>query len=199
MGPRWNLVIFCVFMALAFLSLILERTTLGDSLPFPISLAAAVCGSISGYLAAAERLAARKNETGYRVIAGFAGLIVLGMMGAVLLSHSLAIRAAFIGVSSEPQMVELPVEKRERSRRSRSLGSPFSLKVRVPDGGRLVSVDVDEALYDKVGAKPEPEKHCLVLPVGTGRWGLRRVWVPNEFDTPVGIADYRRCGRSARF
>ncbi len=199
MGPRWNLAIFCVFMALAFLSLILERTTLGDSLPFPIYVVVAVCGGISGYLAAAEAIAAQKIDQGYRAIASFAGLIILGIMGAVMLSHSLTIRAAFIGVSSEPQMVELPVEKRDRGRRSRSWGSPFSLKVRVPDGGRLVSVDVDEALYDKVGVKPEPEKHCLVLPVETGRWGLRRVWVPNEFDTPVGLADYRLCGRSARF
>lgn len=167
-----------------------DRANLGDRLPLGLTIITCGCGILLAYLITAETAALRPAIRGISLVLSGAILALLCAMSAVFVTQSLALRIAFIGISSKPELTALEVEDRRIRKRPRR----FVLEVRLPDASRDFPIPVSEAVYRTVGPKPAPGEHCILLPVDTGRWGIRRVSAPNVYDTPLSVSDYRPCG-----
>jgi hypothetical protein len=199
MRIRPKLIAFAILLLIALALFTFDRANLGDPLPGIVMFIGGGGGALYAYLAFAETAALQPDQHGFRMILAGFGLAVAGIMAGVVLVQSLALRAAFVGVSSKPVITALEVEDRHRMRRKRLSSSRYQLTVRLPGAERDLRVMVDRALYEKVGPRPSPGEHCISLPVDQGRWGIRRVWAPNFFDTPISMASYRLCGGTVSF
>jgi hypothetical protein len=188
MPIRWKPVAFVVICTAATVCLKFDRANLGDPLPLALMAIVSGCGMLFAYLVAAETVALHPAKKGIRlVLSGFI-VALLCAMSAVVVTQSLVLRIAFIGISSKPELTAVEVEDRRLNKRSNRF-----LEVRLPGARRDFPIPVSEAVFQKVGPKVVPGEHCILLPVETGRWAIRRVWAPNDYDTPLALSDYRPC------
>lgn len=188
MRIRWNIVVCIVICVAATICLTFDRANLGDPLPLALTVIASGCGMLFAYLIAAETAALHPAKKGIRlVLSGFIVALVCAM-SAVFVTQSLMLRIAFVGIPSKPELTAVEVEDRRLGRRSNYL-----VEVRLPGAKRHFPVHVTKAVFQKVGPKVAPGEHCVQLQVETGRWGIRRVWAPNNFDPTLSLSDYRPC------
>jgi hypothetical protein len=188
MPIRWKAVALVVICIAATVCLKFDRANLGDPLPLALTVIVAGCGILFAYLIAAETVALHPAKKSIRLV--LSGLIValICAMSAVFVTQSLMLRIAFIGIPSKPELTAVEVEDRRIGKRSNYL-----VEVRLPGAKRHFPIPVSKAVFEKVGPKVVPGEHCVQLPVETGRWGIRRVWAPNDWDTPLALSDYRPC------
>jgi hypothetical protein len=173
----------------------IQRGNLTDPMPFPFTVVGAAGGVFVGYLAAREIACAMPDKKPFQSVMSILSFPLLGLFAGTLLARSLFLQAAFLNVSTTPQMTLVHVESRQTSGRRKSwFGSKnYWVNVSLAEQGRTFRVLVDFALYETIGPKAAPGTHCLLLPVERGRWSVRRVNAPNHFDRPLGLEDYRRC------
>jgi hypothetical protein len=196
------LIAYGTLIAVTFLCMVFERGDFLDGIPLAFSLIAGVGGAILGFLASAEASRLGWLKSGYRKIPWIIGMTLFGIFAAWIVTDSIALRVAFAssGARAEPMLFE--VVNRSRSRRKGfSTAARYTIRARLPGapGATTVTVKATEELYDDVGARPAPGEHCIELPVKTGRWGLRAVWLPNSADAGIGPSDLRPCGGSGGF
>lgn len=186
--------------ALFILCVMFERGDFVDGAPLIFFLAAGAGGAVLGYLAGKEASRRGLLKTGYRSVLWIIGMSFLGFFAAGIVTDSIALRVAFAGTSAKTEMVRFDVVGRDRSRRKGfSTTTRYSLLTRQPGAPATVRVKATRELYERVGPKPMSGEHCIKLPVKTGRWGLRAVWVPNSADKPFGLSDLSPCGGTASF
>jgi hypothetical protein len=185
---RWKLVAFVIICIASTVCLKFDRANLGDPMPLALTVIVSGCGMLLAYLIAAETVALHPAKKGIRLV--LSGLIValLGAISAVFVTQSLVLRIAFIGIPSKPELTAVEVEDRRLDK-----GSNYLVEVRLPGAKRHFPISVSKAVFQKVGPKVVPGEHCVQLPVETGHWGIRRVWAPNDYDTPLALSDYRPC------
>jgi hypothetical protein len=187
-------------IALTILCVLFERGEFLDGIPLIFPLIAGIGGAILGFLASAEAGRLGWLKTGYRRVLWIIGMTIFGFFAAGIVTASIALRVAFAGSGARAEPVLFDVVGRDRSRRrSYSSTTHYSLLTQQPGGLATVRVKATKALYDKVGPKPAAGEYCIKLPVKTGRWGLRAVWVPNTADARLGPSDLSPCGGTASF
>jgi hypothetical protein len=194
------LMAYGTLIGLTFLCVVFERGDFLDGIPPAFSLIAGIGGAILGFLASAEASRLGWLKSGYRKILWIIGMTFFGIFAAWIVTDSIALRVAFAGNSAKTEMVLFDVVGRNRSRRKGlSTTTRYSLLARQPSIAATVRVKATWELYDKVGPKPASGENCIKLPVKTGRWGLRAVWVPNSADRPLDLSDLSPCGGTASF
>ncbi len=197
------LIAYGTLIALAFLCAVFERGDFLEGIPLIFTLIAGIGGAVLGFLASAQASRLGWLKSGYRRILWVAGMTIFGFFMAGVVTDSIALRLAFAGSGARAEPVLFEVVSRDRSSRRRSFSTTarHSILVRLPGatGIGTVRVKATEALYDEVGPGPAAGEHCIELPVKTGRWGLRAVWVPNSADKAFGPSELRPCGGTASY
>jgi hypothetical protein len=188
MQIRWKTVAFVVVCIGATVCLRFDRANLGDPLPLALTVIVSGCGMLLAYFIAAETAALHPAKRGIRLVLSGAIVALISAFMAVFVTQSLVLRIAFIGILSKPELIAVEVEDRRLGKRSNYL-----VEVRLPGARRDFPIPVSKEVFQKVGPKVVPGEHCILLPVETGRWGIRRVWAPNDHDTPLALSDYRPC------
>lgn len=194
MPSLWKSAVFVVFVLIALVVVLLEPSKLGDPIPLTLTILGGGVGAVLGCLAAAEIAGLSGLLGGGRTLLMMASMILAGLVAGVALTEPVAIRAAFIGMTTEGRMTDLEVVGSYRtSERQWKSPTRHSLILRLPDAEERLSVDVTQALYDVVGPQPAPGEHCIRLRVETGRWGLRRVLSRGASEPRLDLSFHRRC------
>ncbi|MBY0342459.1 MAG: hypothetical protein K2Q29_01260 [Sphingomonadales bacterium] len=179
----------------------LQRGNLCDPLPWQITLPSGLIGAEFGLLASVQisELIPRRKLTWLVVTA--VGLPLLGMGSGTLLARSIALQAAFAGITPKQKAVLMPIKDADSHRRGRrySRSRSYSITISLPDGAREFSLRATKTLYAEVGPSPEPGKHCIRMTVEEGRWGLRRAIGPNRLDGPLSLDALVPCKRAGWF
>lgn len=173
--------------------LFFQRSQLVDPIPTFLTFLGATGGALlgcwCGYVL--DTTTPTKNRP-FHQAAGLLVIPILAIFVGTLLVRSLVVQSAFWGL--DPTVVPTEFRVESSSRRCR-YGACF-INLRLTPESRLIRVSVDRSLKWKVGPARSFSGDCIKLDVQTGRWGYRRVNVPNIFDQPLGRGSYRRCGAS---
>jgi hypothetical protein len=117
------------------------------------------------------------------IIAGFAGGYYARV--AVELVH-------FSNYSPTHSEIQAEITDMDHGRRS----GPYAF-VRPYPGARELKVRVSNAVYNRLDPRRSPGRDCLILPIETGRNGVKRAILPNAFDNSLGMNRLVRCDSRA--
>jgi hypothetical protein len=105
---------YFALIALAMGIALFQQRNLVEPIPLLLTLVAAACGAVLGYLAAAEAIELMPEKKLYGQMTMLVMMPAFGLVAGTLLTRSLVLQAAFIGVSTTPQMATFAVEDSDR-------------------------------------------------------------------------------------
>lgn len=201
MGGDWKVFGFGAIAVPALGFEFLQRGNLCDPLPWQITLPAGLIGAVMGLLAAVQISGGIPRRKVTWLVVAAVGLPLLGIGAGTLLARSIALQAAFAGITPVQETVLMPVKDADSFRRGRrySRRKAYSVTVSLPDGAREFSIPASKALFEAVGPSPEPGRHCIRMTVEEGRWGLRRAIGRNRFDRPLDTDALAPCKSAGWF
>ncbi|MBN8845916.1 MAG: hypothetical protein J0H88_21975 [Sphingomonadales bacterium] len=193
---RWFWIVAAPFLTVVVLNLAIHDRALVDPIPWIFRGIGVLAGLAFGMMASIG-LARRPNKNfGAKEI-----ITCVGLLGFAAVTGSYYARFAyetfsFLGQTPTSYSQWVVVEQKDGPRR-RSLA--YSATITPIDGGREISVPIDEELYDRLEPYREPGRDCLVLDGESTPQGVRRVRVPTKlFDTLVGVRQYRPCAEAPK-
>ncbi len=166
---------------LATLIELLERATLVDLIPLPLTLVSASIGFVGGvWLALRMRFPSYMGE--FRRGLGRTAVPIFGAILATFFVRVAVERVAFVGLNPTPTLLEAHIESAGQERN----GGQFA-SVSFGPGTRSVDVEISPELFDQLLPFRASRQDCMMLPVQEGRFGLRRTMLPRRwFDKPIG-------------
>ena len=172
---------------LATLIELLDRATLVDPIPLPLTFASAAIGFAGGiWLALGMRFPSYIG--GFRRALGRITMPIFGAIVATFFVRVAVERVAFVGLSPTETLVEAHVESAGQERN----GGQFA-SVSFGPGTRSVNVEISPELFDQLLPFRASRQDCIMLSVQEGRFGLRRTMLPRRwFDKPISEDHYRK-------
>ncbi len=191
MTSRLAAAIFVGLVAVVFGIELIQRSNLGDHIPFLITLFAALFGGFLGFLAATMMATSFPQDRSLRQIFGICALPIFSVFIGTFLARSLFLQIAFLGIDTLPIEDKAIVMDRE-TYGGKMLGR-HRVDISIEQDSRHFRVLVTPDLHAAIGSQPVVGVHCLRVTVEIGRWGYRKVLAPNYFDEPIGMDRYVRC------
>ncbi|QNN65521.1 hypothetical protein H9L12_02680 [Sphingomonas rhizophila] len=165
-----------------------DRSTLITRLPFLVTLGSSVIVAAPFYWMAWKFAGNTSDPSHFRRFFVSMGMLIMAPFIGPYFSRQVAVHAAFFNFPSTLESTLATVmSMRGRGRFGPSARAQFSPET------RKFLVHIDEQLYEQLDVYRYPGRDCLIFTVATGRWGVRKVTVPNILDDSLGISAYRRC------
>ncbi len=172
---------------LAILVELLDRATLVDPIPLPLTFVSAAIG-FAGGIWLGLRMRFPSYMGGFRRVLGRLTTPIFGAIIATFFVRVVVERAAFVGLRPTETFAEARVESAGLERN----GGQFAL-VSFGPRTRSVYVEISPELFDRLEPFRASRHDCIMLPVQQGRFGVRRTMLPRRwFDKPIGEDHYKR-------
>lgn len=168
------------------LCLLLQRASLIDHIPIWATLTGSTMGAgFAAYLSYRVFTKGGSALTG-RSLATLALLPIFGIFLGTYIARTVWEGVAFTGVDT--QTVALPAKVT-------SIDTKWRDKATVIVGAesREIQVRVSNELFARLEPWRAPGRDCLILPIETGRFGARRVILPNYLEESWGLEHYASC------
>ena len=185
----WGVIlVLAILFSLAFV----QRATLLDRMPWPITAFSVIFGLVLGAWSGDTLSRSPRLKDDWRRLLLIFGIPIAAIVAATFLARSIISFSAF--AAFEPQQSTI-LGKVDDIRHSR--GGTLHASLNFGPQFRDTEIKVTDGLYDTLEPHRFPGRDCILLRMETGRWGYRRVRMPNLVtDEPVGRGNYIRCAEN---
>lgn len=164
----------------------LQRANLIDQIPIWATFGGAIAGAGMMLYLSLRIFRKRTADLRRRPLAALALFPIFGIFLGTHVARTMWEAAAFSGVDARLETLRANVVSIDSKWRDKAT-------VMVGTGSRQFEVRVSEELFAKLEPWRAPGRDCLLLPIESGRFGSRRVLLPNYLDRSWGPEHYAIC------